>query len=62
MVELMLANERLLCCFCGLLPEIEDYVELELHTDKSPASQFLGAHRNHLAELLHASFRIELDP
>jgi hypothetical protein len=62
MVGLMLANERLRCCFCGLLPAVEDYVELELHIDKSPATQFLGAHREHLAERLHRSFQIELEP
>jgi hypothetical protein len=61
MVELMLSNERLRCCFCGLLPDVEEYVELELHIDKSPASQFLGAHRRHLAERLDRAFQIELE-
>jgi len=58
----MLYNERLLCCFCGLAAEPDDYIELELHIEKSPGTQFLGAHRQHLQERLDRHFRIELGP
>jgi hypothetical protein len=58
---LMLVNERLRCCFCGLFPDADDYVELELHIQGSPATQFLGAHREHLSERLDPAFQIELE-
>jgi hypothetical protein len=58
----MLQNERLRCCFCGLLPEPDEYIELELHIEKSPATQFLGAHRQHLQMRLDPRFHVELDP
>jgi hypothetical protein len=58
----MLQNERLRCCFCGLLPEPDEYIELELHIEKSPATQFLGAHRQHPEMRLDQRFHVELDP
>ena len=50
------------CCFCGLDTSPDDFVELTLRILRSPARQFFGAHRSHLAERLAPGFRIELDP
>jgi len=58
----MLENERLRCCFCGQLPEPDEYMELELHIEKSPGTQFLGAHVQHLEMRLHPHFHVELEP
>jgi hypothetical protein len=58
----MLGNETLRCCFCGQLPEPHEYIELELHAEDSPATQFLGAHIQHLDMRLHPDFHVEIEP
>lgn len=50
------------CCFCGLVPPLDEYVELQLRIAGSPARQFLGAHRHHLVERLAPGFSLELEP
>ena len=50
------------CCFCGLVPEPDEYIEMELHIEKSGAYQLFGAHTHHLQERLHPQFHIELEP
>jgi hypothetical protein len=54
------SSERLRCCFCGVVPDAADYIEIELHTEGSDAIQWLGAHRDHLAVRLAWGFAIEL--
>jgi hypothetical protein len=55
-------SEHLRCCFCGATPEGDEYVELRLRIDRSPARQSFGAHRACLSERLAKGFTIELDP
>ena len=50
------------CCFCGNVPERGDYIELELHVDRSPARQFFGSHRTCLANRLTHGFTLEIEP
>jgi hypothetical protein len=50
------------CCFCGLVPSLDEYVELRLRVAGSPARQFFGAHRDHLTDRLAPGFRLELEP
>jgi hypothetical protein len=50
------------CCFCGEGTEPEEYIELELHIEKSRATQLFGAHTYHLQERMHPQFHIELEP
>ncbi|BDO40778.1 hypothetical protein CELD12_02680 [Cellulomonas sp. NTE-D12] len=52
----------LTCCFCDLVPERINYVELELHVDESPARQFFGAHRACLSNRLARGFQLEIEP
>ena len=59
----MLSTTKLLrCCFCGLVPEPEEYIELELHIERSTGTQYFGAHTYHLQERMHPQFHIELEP
>ncbi len=57
----MSLSEHLRCCFCGATPEGDEYVELRLRIDRSPARQFLGAHRACVEKRLARGFTIELD-
>ena len=50
------------CCFCGLVPGSGEYIELELHMEKSAAPQLFGAHTYHLRERMHPQFHVELEP
>lgn len=58
----MLRVRMMPCCFCATEVSGPDYIELGLRIDRSPASQYLGAHRKCLTERLARGFRIELDP
>jgi hypothetical protein len=49
------------CCFCGLDPPLEEYIEMELRIDGSPAEQWFGAHRSCFAERLARGFVLELN-
>jgi hypothetical protein len=45
-----------------LLPEPDEYIELELYIAKSFTAQFLGARRQHREMRLDPRFHVELDP
>jgi hypothetical protein len=55
-------SEHLRCCFCGATPTGDEYVELRLRIDRSPARQSFGAHRACMEDRLASGFTIELDP
>ena len=58
-----LSSDPLLrCCFCGTVPERDEYVELEAHVDRSPARQYFGAHRSCLMARLKSGFTLEIEP
>jgi hypothetical protein len=55
-------TERLRCCICGgETTDAEDYVLLELTAAPGIASQWLGAHAEHLNSVLAEGFRVEVD-
>ncbi|MFS8499957.1 MAG: hypothetical protein FWJ70_17360 [Micromonosporaceae bacterium] len=54
-------NRRLRCCICGGdTTDAEDYVLLELTAFPGQASQWLGAHAEHLNRVLAAGFEVEI--
>jgi hypothetical protein len=54
-------TERLRCCICGeATHDADDYVLLELTAAPGVASQWLGAHAEHLNGVLAAGFRVEV--
>lgn len=58
----MLETDIMRCCFCGLVPDIDEYVELSLRIESSPSVQWFGAHRSCLAERLASGFNVEIEP
>jgi hypothetical protein len=58
----MTSGEILRCCFCGLVPAPDEYVEMMLRIERSPARQFFGAHRDCLTARLAPGFTLELEP
>lgn len=55
--------DKRLCCFCGRSVDDEDYIQIDIGIPREALRQYFGAHREHLAQLLHVGFQIELpDP
>lgn len=50
------------CCFCGLLPEAKEYVELVLRIEGTSERQFFGAHTRCLIDRLAPGFQLYLEP
>jgi hypothetical protein len=48
------------CCFCGLVPDARDYVQVDLSVPGSTSFQLFGAHRQHLQDRMLSGFVIEL--
>jgi hypothetical protein len=58
---MMKVSERLRCCVCGTdTRDAADYVEIELRTESTAASQFFGAHAAHLNAVMADGFVVEV--
>ncbi|WUH90795.1 hypothetical protein OG900_12265 [Streptomyces sp. NBC_00433] len=54
-------SERLRCCICGDdTADADDYVQLTLSADGSGARQALGAHAEHLNQVLAPGYSVEV--
>ena len=53
-------SQRMRCCVCGeSTADASDYVEIEITAGRT-ARQFLGAHAEHLNEVLRPGFKTEV--
>lgn len=57
-----LLEPRLRCCFCGVVPQSSQYLELTLRVEGSPARQGFGSHVECRASRLATGFAIEIEP
>ncbi|SHN32008.1 hypothetical protein [Actinacidiphila paucisporea] len=54
-------SERLRCCVCGDdTTDADDYVQLTVSAEGSDARQALGAHAEHLNQVLARGFSVEV--
>lgn len=54
-------SQRLRCCICGdETTDAEDYVLLTLTAEDTDAQQALGAHAEHLNQVLARGFSVEV--